>query len=136
MILDTASINKMFHLFSKYKLWLAQPSFKKGGKVPWKITQNNPSCILRYTNFIENNPIQIPHRYSNAQDIEIAAFLTSTIAWGRRDMIIKSANRIMELMDDSPADFVMNSAELRLNSTHLNATISALGGADTHMATD
>ncbi len=66
-------------------------------------------------NFIENDPIQIPHRYSNAQDIEIAAFLTSTIAWGRRDMIIKSANRIMELMDDSPADFVMNSTVADLN---------------------
>ena len=55
MIIDTESINKMFKLFTRYKLHLAQPSFRKGSKLPWKITQNNPDCILRYTNFIENN---------------------------------------------------------------------------------
>ena len=55
MIMDTVSINKMFELFSKYKLHLAQPSFSEGSKLPWPITQNNPDCILRYTNFIENN---------------------------------------------------------------------------------
>jgi len=55
IILDTASINRMFELFSKYKLHLAQPSFRKGGKTPWSITINNPDYILRYTNFIENN---------------------------------------------------------------------------------
>lgn len=58
--------------------------------------------------FIEDDPIQIPHRFEKKMDIEIAGFLTATIAWGRREMIIKSANRMMEAMDDSPADFVLN----------------------------
>ena len=55
IILETEAINRMFKVFFKYQLLLAQPSFKKGGKTPWKITINNPSCLLRYTNFIEVN---------------------------------------------------------------------------------
>jgi uncharacterized protein (TIGR02757 family) len=58
--------------------------------------------------FIDDDPVSIPHRYSKRADIEIAAFLTATISWGNRKAIIKSASRMMELMDDSPYDFVMN----------------------------
>ena len=54
IIMDTASINKMFTLFSKYKLWLAQPSFSEESRISWDITRSNQDCILRYTNFVEN----------------------------------------------------------------------------------
>ncbi|MGB7394699.1 MAG: TIGR02757 family protein, partial [Pricia sp.] len=53
-------------------------------------------------------PLQIPHRFSKKEDIEISAFLTATIAWGNRKSIINNATRLMELMDDSPYDFVSN----------------------------
>lgn len=59
IIMHTASINKMFRLFSKYKLWLAQPSFDSMSLAPFYITRNNPKCLLRYTNFIENNTVVI-----------------------------------------------------------------------------
>lgn len=58
--------------------------------------------------FIDDDPVSIPHRYTSKPDIEIAAFLTATISWGNRKAILKSANRMMELMDDAPYDFVMN----------------------------
>ncbi len=58
--------------------------------------------------FIEHDPIQIPHRFQQKEDIEIAAFLTATIAWGNRKSIINSANKIMQLMGESPYDFIMN----------------------------
>ncbi len=58
--------------------------------------------------FIENDPIQIPHRYSLKQDIEIAGFLSATIAWGNRKSIIKSADKMMDFMGNSPYDFVLN----------------------------
>jgi uncharacterized protein (TIGR02757 family) len=74
-----------------------------------KVTQyNNPK-------FIKSDPIQIPHRYSLKEDIEISGFLTATIAWGNRKMIIKNANRMMTLMGNSPYDFVMNHKESDLN---------------------
>ncbi len=69
--------------------------------------------VLEYNNltFIESDPIQIPHLYSQKEDIEIAGFLTATIAWGNRKMIIKNAYKMMELMGNSPYDFVMNHNE-------------------------
>ena len=58
--------------------------------------------------FIENDPISIPHRFTKKQDIEIAAFFSATIAWGNRKSIITSANKLMNLMDSAPHDFILN----------------------------
>lgn len=58
--------------------------------------------------FIETDPIQIPHQFSKKEDIEISGFLTATIAWGNRKSILKNADRLMELLDRSPHDFVIN----------------------------
>lgn len=65
------------------------------------IQYNNPK-------FIESDPIQIPHRFSLKEDIEISAFLTATIAWGNRKSIIKNAQKMMDLLGNSPYDFVIN----------------------------
>ncbi len=58
--------------------------------------------------FIDNDPISLPHRFTNKEDIEIAAFLAATIAWGNRKSIIRSGNQILSLMDDEPWEFVIN----------------------------
>jgi len=63
------------------------------------------------TKFIDSDPIQIPHRYSLKEDIEISGFLTATISWGNRKSIINNANRMMNLLDNSPFDFVMTHKE-------------------------
>ena len=73
------------------------------------ILYNNP-------NFIESDPIQIPHRFSIKEDIEIAGFLSATIAWGNRKMIINNASKMMDLMGNSPFDFVMSHSETQLDS--------------------
>ena len=62
-------------------------------------------------NYIETDPIQIPHRYSLRQDIEISGFFVSIIAWGKRKSIIKNADKMMGIMGNSPYDFVMNVQE-------------------------
>lgn len=59
--------------------------------------------------FIENDPISIPHRYTSKVDIEISAFITATISWGNRKAILKSANKLFDTIGESPYDFVMNS---------------------------
>jgi len=68
------------------------------------------SKVVQYNNpkFIESDPIQVPHQFIKKEDIEIAAFLTATIAWGNRKSIIKNAKRMMQLLDNSPYDFVIN----------------------------
>jgi len=74
--------------------------------------------VEQYNNpkFIESDPIQIPHRYTLKEDIEISAFLTATIAWGNRKMIIENANRMVALLGDSPFDFVINHKAHHLDS--------------------
>ena len=61
--------------------------------------------------FIVNDPISIPHRFTNKEDVEISGFLASTVAWGNRKAIIKSCNDMMERMDNKPYDFVVNACE-------------------------
>ncbi|WP_394331356.1 TIGR02757 family protein [Neotamlana sedimentorum] len=70
-------------------------------------TYNNPK-------FIESDPIQIPHTFSKKEDIEIAGFLTATIAWGNRKSIINNAKKLMALLDNAPHDFVINHNEADL----------------------
>ena len=60
------------------------------------------------TNFIDSDPIRIPHFYSLKEDIEISGFLTATISWGNRKSIIKNSTSLMELMEHSPYEFVMH----------------------------
>ncbi len=57
---------------------------------------------------LNSDPISIPHRFSKKEDIEIAGFLAATIAWGNRIAILRSAERMMEIMGNSPYDFVIN----------------------------
>ncbi|MCK5678864.1 MAG: TIGR02757 family protein [Flavobacteriaceae bacterium] len=73
--------------------------------------------VIEYNNprFIESDPIQIPHQFTFKEDIEISAFLTATIAWGKRKMIINNANKILNYMGNSPYDFIMNH-----NDNHLD----------------
>jgi uncharacterized protein (TIGR02757 family) len=61
---------------------------------------NNPS-------FIPFDPISIPHRFTSRHDREISGFLVSAIAWGRRDLILRSADILLEAMDNAPYEFVM-----------------------------
>lgn len=61
--------------------------------------------------FIEHDPIQIPHRFSKKEDIEISGFLAATIAWGQRKTIINNASKLMDWMDNSPHEFILNHQE-------------------------
>lgn len=73
--------------------------------------------VVQYNNltFIESDPIQVPHSFNLKEDIEISAFLTATIAWGNRKMIISNAKKMMELLGNSPYDFVLNHKPQNLN---------------------
>jgi uncharacterized protein (TIGR02757 family) len=57
--------------------------------------------------FVAHDPVCIPHLYSLPQDVEIAGFLSATLAWGQRKTIINKCRELMQLMDHSPYAFVM-----------------------------
>lgn len=56
--------------------------------------------------FLPLDPLSIPHRYSDRQDVEVAAFFAATLAWGNRVSILKSLDNLMERMDHAPGAFV------------------------------
>jgi uncharacterized protein (TIGR02757 family) len=65
---------------------------------------NNPS-------FIAADPISVPHHFSKKGDIEIAGFFAATFAWGNRTTIIKKSTELMQLMDNSPHQFILQHRE-------------------------
>lgn len=67
--------------------------------------------LYNNTSFIESDPIQIPHHFSQKEDIEIAGFLVATIAWGNRKSIINNGHRLLKIMGNSPYDFILNFSE-------------------------
>jgi uncharacterized protein (TIGR02757 family) len=65
---------------------------------------NNPS-------FIESDPISVPHRFTSDADREIGGFMAATIAWGRRDLILRSSRILIEAMDNAPFEFIMSASD-------------------------
>lgn len=70
-------------------------------------------CVEQFNRpaFIEDDPISIPHQFSQLQDIEIMGFWVSMLAWGQRKTIINKAHELIELMDGAPHDFILNHEE-------------------------
>lgn len=66
---------------------------------------------FNHPNFIESDPIQLPHRFSKKEDIEIIGFIISTLAWGNRKAIIKSGENLLKIMNHQPHEFIMNYEE-------------------------
>lgn len=68
------------------------------------------------SNFIESDPITIPHRFSKKEDIEIAGFFAATLAWGNRKSIIQNCLQLLERMDNEPHQFVLDHTIKDLNT--------------------
>ena len=64
--------------------------------------------------FIEHDPISIPHSFSKREDIEISGFFAAIFAWGKRSIIINKCKELINYMDNSPYDFIMNHNESNL----------------------
>ena len=70
------------------------------------------------SSFIGTDPIQLPHRFTKKEDIEIVAFLVATIAWGNRTSIIRSGNRIIDIMEHDPYHFILNYSSKPIEFVH------------------
>ncbi|MBS1534077.1 MAG: TIGR02757 family protein [Bacteroidetes bacterium] len=104
---------------------------------------NEKVDLYNRPDFIDLDPIQIPHKFTLKEDIEIAGFLAATLAWGNRKMIINSANKLINLMGNAPYDFVMSHSKTDLeqldgfvhrtfNSTDARTFIQALQNIYNH----
>jgi uncharacterized protein (TIGR02757 family) len=61
--------------------------------------------------FIVSDPISIPHSFTDRRDREISGFLTAAIAWGRRDLILRSSRKMIALLDDRPFEFITSASD-------------------------
>lgn len=59
------------------------------------------------TAFIAADPVQFPHRYNEKSDIEIVGLLTALLSFGNRKQILAKANRLCEMMGDSPTEYIL-----------------------------
>lgn len=75
--------------------------------------------------FIGNDPVQFPRRFTDKRDIEIASLLASTIAWGNRRMICRSAEKMFGLMDWQPYNYVMDEGYEDLPDGNIHRTFFA-----------
>lgn len=79
---------------------------------------NNPD-------FISNDPVQFPRRFTDLRDIEIASLLCATISWGNRKMICGNCNKMLALMDNSPYNYVMDKGYEELPDMNIHRTFFA-----------
>ena len=89
----------------------------------WAHEYNDPK-------YFQEDPIIFPtrfagmHRNGEAQlaDVEISALLASHLAWGRRSMIVRDCDRMMDEMCWKPYDYVMH-GEYRDEDARMHRTI-------------
>ena len=72
--------------------------------------------------FIEDDPVKFPRRYKDLRDIEIVSFLVATIAWGKRTMILRDAERMLAKMGSCPYDYIMSEGYETLGTANVHRT--------------
>lgn len=91
--------------------------------VGWAQEYNDPK-------YFQEDPVIFPkhfavkhaHGQASLADVEIAALLSAHLAWGRRAMIVRDCNRMMDEMCWRPYDYVMN-GEYRDEDASMHRTI-------------
>lgn len=70
-------------------------------------------CVEEFNqpDFIKDDPISIPHKFSLLQDIEIVSFWVAMLAWGQRKTIINKSLELIDLMNGKPYEFILNHHE-------------------------
>ncbi len=76
--------------------------------------------------FIDNDPISIPHLFSKPEDIEISGFLTAMISWGQRPVILKNAAKLMSAMEYAPQEFILHAkpADIKIFRSFMHRTFN------------
>lgn len=65
--------------------------------------------------FIKDDPIRIPHRFKSKKDIEIAGFISSLVAYGRRDIFTKKLDTLFNIANNEPLNFILNFESKMIN---------------------
>lgn len=68
------------------------------------------NLVVKYNtpDFIKDDPIKFPYMFKSYQDVEIAGLIASSLAYGKRDKILLSVTKILEIMEFKPYEYVVN----------------------------
>lgn len=80
---------------------------------------------INHPDFIANDPVQFPRRFSTLQDIEVVAFLSAAIAWGKRKMICNNCEKMLAIMQGQPYHYIMDEAYEDLPDCNIHRTFFA-----------
>lgn len=58
--------------------------------------------------FFYDDPVGIPNRFSDKKDKEIAGFIASLVAYGRREVFLKKLAILFEIAQNEPLNFILN----------------------------
>ena len=81
-----------------------------------KVFLDQKAELYNTQDFIKSDPISIPHRFSKKRDVEITGFLMATIAWGNRKSILTSGERLLNILQYEPYDFIIHHTEKDLKA--------------------
>jgi uncharacterized protein (TIGR02757 family) len=63
---------------------------------------------IEQPDYIDSDPILFMHAFQDKEDQLLAGFFAATMAWGRRDVVIRKVRDLLERMDNRPAEFIAN----------------------------
>ena len=58
--------------------------------------------------FIDADPVQFPHRFNSKNDIEIAGFIASLVAYGSRKVFNRKLDNLFDIAQNEPLNFILN----------------------------
>lgn len=61
--------------------------------------------------YIEDDPILFMHAFEEKEDRLLAGFFAALFAWGRRDVVIRKTQDLMERMEHQPSHFIRHFTE-------------------------
>lgn len=61
--------------------------------------------------YIDDDPVLFMHAFQDKEDQLLAGFFAATMAWGRRDIVIRKVRDFLGRMDNKPTEFITNFSE-------------------------
>ncbi|MDZ7682345.1 MAG: DUF2400 family protein [Fodinibius sp.] len=63
---------------------------------------------IEQPDYIDDDPVLFMHAFNDKEDQLLAGFFAATMAWGRRDIVIRKVQDFLDRMDNRPTEFIAN----------------------------